>query len=601
MREPMDSLTDPRVKRIVLMTSAQVAKSTFIENALGYYAHRDPCPIMVVQPTLGLAEDFSKDRLSPMIRDTPALTNLFVEANARKSGNTILNKRFRGGFVVLAGANSPASLAGRPIRIGLGDEIDRWPDTAGPEGDPVALFSARTTAWWNSKEIYCSTPTISGRSRISALYDDSDQSKYFIPCPHCDEPFVMLFEHLKYKEGTPIPGSDGRQVRTAIDAWIECPGCSGQIRDAQRWAAVKAGQWRATAEFRGTRGFWLWAAYSPFVTALNIANKWLAAQGDQGQIKTFKNLVLGETYAETGEAPDWERLLSRREIYPSNRVPMGGLFLTAGVDVQADRIECSLYAWGRDRQRWLIEHAVLMGRTTEDKVWADLTAWKHSTWKHEGGADMSIVRLAIDTGHETNRVYQWVRTQGSETLAVDGRSSLFGSIVGQPTSVDVDISGRKVRRGVKLWPVDVSKLKHELYGSLGLARPEGCEYPAGWVHLSESVADPEFCKQLTAEQTVSRFVKGYRKTEWQKIRDRNEALDCAVYARAAANQAGWDRMTERQIASIESSLSIKAARSAEVAPVQAQEQEAPTPAPPPVVRQQPERRQKFVRSSWVNR
>lgn len=193
---------------------------------------------------------------------------------------------------------------------------------------------------------------------------------------------------------------------------------------------------------------------------------------------------------------------------------------------------------------------------------------------------MNIVRLAIDTGHETNRVYQWVRTQGSDVLAVDGRSSIFGSIVGTPTGVDVNIAGRKLKNGVKLWPVDVSKIKHELYGALSLPRPEaGQDYPPGWIHLPESV-DPEFLKQLTAEQIITKVVKGYQKREWQKIRERNEALDCGVYARAAAHQAGWDRMTDRQASAMEHN-----AQRVEAEPTEAAEEPKAThvraPQPPP--------------------
>jgi len=602
--EPM-SVMSPRhpSEKVAMLCAAQVMKTQLLLNLVGFAIDVDPGPILFVEPRQADVEFVSKSKVAPMLRDVPCLRGKVADVKSRDSGNTINHKSFRGGSIEFATGNSPASLRMRSVRYLLLDEISSEEYEAGKDGDPVSNAEERAS-FWNRKIVYASTPRNEGSCRITDVFLHSDQRQWFVPCPHCGHEQILEWAGMVWSTND-IPiywHENGQQKSGVVDPqrpMYRCAECDNLIAERDTRDVGRYIPQNPEGKYPGFRVNQL---VCPTKKWGDLVQTWLQAQGKPEQIKSFINNKLAQTWKEVGEAPDWERLLSRREVYPPNRVPMGGLFLTAGVDVQADRIECSLYAWGRDRQRWLVEHAVLMGRTTEDKVWADLTAWKHRTWKHEGGADMSIVRLAIDTGHETNRVYQWVRTQGSETLAVDGRSSLFGSIVGQPTSVDVDISGRKVRRGVKLWPVDVSKLKHELYGSLGLARPEGGDYPAGWVHLSESVADPEFLKQLTAEQTVSRVAKGYRKVEWQKIRPRNEALDCAIYARAAANQAGWDRMTERQILSIESSLSVKAARAAEAAPaVQAQEQEAPMPAPPPVVRQQPERRQKFIRSSWVNR
>lgn len=545
----MDAFSDPAVQRVVVMSSAQVAKSTILENVAAFHVHRDPCPIMIVQPTLSMAEDFSKKRITPMIRDTPALTNLFMKANARNSGNAILDKLFRGGYLVLAGANSPASLAGRPIRVALGDEIDRWKDNVGSEGDPVELLSVRTTAWWNRKLGFFSTPTVEGSSAIANLYEESDQSKYFVPCPHCSHQFVLQFEHLKYDEGQPIlANEDGKVIRTARDAWFECPQCQKRINDAERMAMVRQGKWIATKPFHGSRGFWLWAAYSPFVTALDIANKWLRALGDREKMISFRNLVLGLTHRETGEAPDAEKLYGRRENYSLGKIQPGVLFLTAGADVQKDRIEVSIYGWGRNRQCWLVDHVILAGRTSEEQIWSELTDVRLRSYRHPGGAMLNIARFCIDSGYESQMVYRWVREQHTpDVMAVDGRTHLGGMTIGQPSPVDVDIAGRKIKRGIKVWPVDTGKLKSELYGRLNLPKPEEgqTDYPNGYLHLPQ--VSEEFCRQLTAEHLVTKVNnKGYRIHEWQKLRDRNEAMDCHVYARAGAHQLGVDRFSERE-------------------------------------------------------
>lgn len=576
----MDAFSDPAVQRVVVMSSAQVAKSTILENVAGYYAHRDQCPIMIVQPTLTMAEDFSKKRIAPMIRDTPALTGLFTKANARNSGNTTLDKQFRGGYLVLAGANSPASLAGRPIRVALGDEVDRWQDNVGSEGDPVELLSVRTTAWWNRKLGFFSTPTVEGRSAIAGLYEESDQSKFFVPCHHCKHEFVLQFEHLKYTEGeTILANEDGKLIRTAADAWFECPGCNGRLNDAQRMSMVRAGRWEATKPFHGTRGFWLWSAYSPFVTAMEIANKWLRALGDHEKMVVFRNTWLGLTHRETGEAPDSEKLYGRRESHSLGTVQPGVLFLTAGADVQKDRIEVSIYGWGRNRQCWLVDHVILSGRTSEEQIWSELTEIRLRSYRHPGGAMLNIARFCIDSGFESQMVYRWVREQHTpDVMAVDGRTSLGGMTVGQPSPVDVDIAGRKIKRGIKVWPVDTGKLKSELYGRLNLPRPEDGEtYPNGYLHLPQ--VSEEFCRQLTAEHLVTKLNnKGYRIHQWEKMRDRNEAMDCHVYSRAGAHQLGLDRFSEREWRRIEA-IVLPAAQI--VAPVEV-ESDAETQVSPAV-------------------
>jgi len=554
----MDAISDPKVGQVVIKSSSQVGKSEIILCVLGFFVVHDPAPVMLLQPTLEMAESFSKDRIAPMIRDTPCLKNKFTDPRSRDSGNTLLHKKFPGGHITLAGANSPASLASRPIRVVLCDEIDRYPISAGTEGDPVTLVVKRSTTFHNAKVVLVSTPTTDGASRIDHAYESSDQSKYFIPCQHCQTSFVIEFEHVKWREGKSIPGQDGRAIRTADEAWLECPHCQGRMDDTARLRAVREGYWEATQEFRGTRGFWIWEAYSPWSSLLKIANGWLSAQGRPEQLKAFRNTTLGLTWRETGEAPDEERLLSRCEDYQVGTVPTGPLFLTAGADVQQDRIEVQIVGWGRGKQTWLIDYQIHVGDTAQitSSAWVGLTSTLNQSFATESGARLPIQMMGIDSGYNTQVVYAWARQQGqSRVIVLKGQDSGV-ALLGMPTSADVVRNGKRKKRGMMVWPLNVSMAKGELYGWLRQQRPpEGQEFPPGWCHFP--VMPIEFFRSLTAEQYVLRIHKGFRRGEWVKVRERNEVLDTRNYARAAAERVGLSRMRESEWNRMQESLEIE--------------------------------------------
>jgi len=295
-----------------------------------------------------------------------------------------------------------------------------------------------------------------------------------------------------------------------------------------------------------------------------IARNWEAAQGSDEAIKAFRNTILGETWVETGEAPDWQRLYDRRERWKPGIVPAGGLFLTAGADVQKDRIEVDVWAWGRGLESWLVDHVVIEGGPDRHEAWGDLTALLDRSWPHECGAHLRIARFAIDTGYEAPAVYSWSRTQGfaqvSPVKGVEGFNR--ASPVSGPTFVDATEAGKRLRRGARLWTVAVSTFKAETYRFLRLERPteedmaEGAAFPPGSVHLPHWVEN-EWLKQFVAEQLVTvRTKRGFARLEWQKLRERNEALDCRVYARAAAWIAGADRWTDEKWRDLEDQLGV---------------------------------------------
>jgi phage terminase large subunit GpA-like protein len=565
MKEIMDSLSprDP-AQKVVFMKAAQVGATEAGNNWIGFCIHRAPGPFLAVQPTTDLAKRLSQQRIDPLIEESPDLRALIMPSRSRDSGNTVLGKRFPGGVLLLTGANSAVGLRSMPARWVFLDEVDAYPGDVDGEGDPIQLAEARTISFGHrAKRFLASTPTIKGLSRIEREWDLSDQRRYHLPCPHCGGLQWLQFERLRWDKGQP---ETARYV---------CEHCEDPIEERHKtWMMdqVNGACWIATAppevlekaRAAGTVGFHISGLYSPlgWLSWEEIARSWEAAQGNDSAVKTLKNTILGETWQERGEAPDWQRLYDRREAWSLGTVPRGGLVLTAGVDVQrSGRLEASIWAWGRGLRSWLVDHIVLEGDVQQTDVWARLSDLLSQTWPHESGAEMSLARLAIDTGDgmTTDEVYRWVRNAGhSQVLAIKGVDGFDRSTpVDGPTFVDVTLGGRKLRRGVQLWKVSVSVFKAETYRFLRLDRltdeqvAAGEEWPSGFMHIPRG-APAEWLKQLTAEQLMSSKTRtGFQKLEWHKTRDRNEVLDCRVYARAAAWMMGIDRWDEKRWEALE--------------------------------------------------
>lgn len=543
-RGMMDAISDPRIERVVFMTSARVGKTQGINNCIGFHIHQDPAPILMVLPTVDRAEEWADDEFDPMIRDSPALRAILGERKSRGAKQIRTRRQFPGGRLWMVGANAPSALAAKTVRVVLCDEVDRFPASAGDEGDPVTLAEKRSDTIWNRKIILSSTPTARGTSRIEAAYEASDKRRFWVPCPDCGHMQTLRWPQVRWPDGRPE------------EALYHCEDCGAGWDDAARWGAVRRGEWRAEAEFRGTAGFHLNELYSSFRKLAETARAFWAAKDKPEALKVWINTALGETTQEKGEAPDWQRLYDRREVWKPGHIPAGGLFCTAGVDVQRDRIEVSVWAWGRDKQSWLIDHRILPGNPFEAAVWRDLRAVLGEQWRHESGAMMGLSMTAVDSGDGTTtaEVYAWVRSAGPGVIAIKGQDALRQAI-GLPSKTELRRNGAKLG-GLKVWPVGSSYLKGETYGWLKLEQPteeSGEAYPSGFVHLPKHVASDEFCKQISAEQLIARATKsGFRRMEWVKQRERNEALDCRVYARAATAAMGmdtwsvgrWDRMAE---------------------------------------------------------
>ena len=550
LREIMDCLSSSSpIQRVVFMKGAQIGGTEAGNNWIGYVIHHAPGPMLAILPTVEMAKRNSKQRLEPLIEESEVIRKLVRPARARDSGNTILQKDFQGGVLVLTGANSAAGLRSMPVRYLFLDEVDAYPGDVDGEGDPVALAEARTRTFARRKILIVSTPTIRGTSRIEREYELSDQRKYMVPCPECGGLQWLKFEQLKWPKGAPN------------DAKYECEHCQHKIEEHHKKWMLANGTWEAQAEGNArTAGFHLSSLYSPYGwrSWAQIARAWVDAQGSDAAIKSFKNTELGETYVETGEAPDWQRLYERREDYRIGHVPAGGMFITAGADVQKDRIEISIWAWGRDKESWLIDHRILEGDTGREAVWNKLTTFLGETWEHENGFDLPLRRVAVDSGYATQEVYSWARKQSQSLVMAIKGVARGAALVGLPSAVEITAGGKKLKRGLRVRPVAGGIAKLELFNNLRKVPPtkESWEaYPAGYVHLPQ--VDEEYLKQLCSEQLItSKNRRGYAVREWQKTRERNEALDCYVYARAAAAVEGLDRFGDRHWREMERSLGV---------------------------------------------
>lgn len=512
----MDAVSDPRISDVVVMSSAQTSKTEILLNVVGFHVHQDPAPMLLIQPTLQMAEAFSKDRLAPMVRDTPVLTGKIADAKSRDGNNTLLHKKFPGGHITLAGANSPASLASRPVRLALFDEVDRYPASAGTEGDPVNLGKKRTATFWNRKRVLTSTPTIKGISRIETAYEESDQRRYHVPCPECGHKAPITWSRIKFDK------EDPSEVYLVCDGKDD-DGCGALIPESEKPRMLRNGEWVADAPLNGIAGFHINELYSPWRSWVDIVRDFLAAKDKPALLQTFVNTSLGETWEEQGDGIEATGLAARREMYPAP-VPAGAMILTAMVDVQQDRLEVLVQGNGPDSESWGVDYQVLHGDPEQNEVWQRLDDVLFGTkYRHESGRDLSIVATCVDSGFLTNKVYEYcARRYARNVWAVKGQAG-----EGLPMVRPAKKPKIKGLAPPKIFILGVDGIKGLIYSQLQVKDP-GPHFR----HYPEHF-DEEFFQQLTAEKRVTKYRKGHPFREWVKIRPRNEALDCSVGAHAA--------------------------------------------------------------------
>lgn len=565
--EIMDALSvDAPTQYVTFMAGAQIGKTECGNNWILYVTGQAPGPMLSVLPTVEMAKDNSKTRIDPLYEDSRIVQErgLVKAAKSRDSGNTVQMKEFPGGFLCMTGANSPATLRSKPIRYLNLDEVDGYPGDVGGEGDPCELAEVRTRTFLSKRKILkTSTPTNEITSRIERSYLEGTQETYHVPCPHCGHFQRLVWEQIKWTDDDPT---------TTRYACIEC---GVLIQNHEKNKMLRGGKWIAANPDAGPRhrSFHISSLYSPvgWFSWEDCVRLFLKAKAaGQETLRVFVNTVLGETWKDKGEVPKWEALFNRKRRYNTGTIPMAAAMLTAGFDVQKDRIEGEIVAWGEPRRSWSVDYVIIEGDPEKDEVWEELGALLEREFKHESGAPMRIERMCVDSGYLSTPVYRFARKFKGRVLATKGQDN-YTHILGQPKALDLTANKRtrkKIRRGVYLYPVGVSKAKMELYASLRAeepTRPDGIsadvvpgsaafpaeafeEYPPEWCEFPDYYSESWF-QMLCSEQLVKRVrraasgrqISGVQ-FQWEKLQERNEALDCRVLARAAACELRIDTL-----------------------------------------------------------
>ena len=426
----MDAVTDPAVEYVSLMKSARIGATKMMNATIGYHMHQDPCPILVVQPTVEDAQGYSNEEIAPMLRDSRVLSEIVGEPTAKTSGQTILQKQFPGGSLSMVGANSGRGFRRVSRRIVIFDEVDGYPPSAGAEGDQIKLGIRRSEYYWNRKIIAASTPLIAGASRIEEMFEAGDQRRYHVPCPQCGAMDILVFQ--AGDRGHAMTWPDGEPEA----AYFICSANGCVIEDKDKRSMLEGGEWQPEAEFSGHASFHIWAAYSlsPNATWGQIAAEFVEAkrQGPE-KLKTFVNTTLGETWQDRGAAPDWERLFARREPYPIGSVPARVVCLTAGADVQKDRIVYEVVGWARTKESWSVDAGVLMGDTADEATWSQLDELLDRPFVGPDGELLRIAKLAVDSGYNTQVVYNWCRRHPMTRVIACKGMATARTLVGTPS------------------------------------------------------------------------------------------------------------------------------------------------------------------------
>lgn len=526
--EWMDSISDTESTGTVLMVASQLGKTEALNNIVGYFIHIEPTAQLMVQPTVDLGESWSKERLAPMVRDTPVLQGLVADSKSRDSGNTMLHKTYPGGNIAMAGANAPSGLAGRPRRVVHMDEVDRFPPSAGNEGDPCSLAIRRTETYWNAVVIMTSTPTVKGKSRIEAEFDQSDQRRLWCACPRCGGYQILKWSQVRCEE------EDGS------DAWYECDRCEAHLSDDERRVMVRRGEWRAEFPERTLRGYHLNGIASLFRHKRGFKNRlhqMMAGHLDAKRkgkevLRTWVNTFLAETWEDEGESVAWEPLMQRRENWGD--FPAGGYVVTVGGDIQGDRVELEFVLWGPGEESWSIDYVVIMGDFNRPEIQAAVDEQLDRKWTHPNGPEIRVTAALLDSGHKAKSVYQFTKKrERRKVFACKGRGGPAVPLLSRPT--------RQGKVRAALFAVGTDTAKDLIYSRL-----QSADLGPGYMHFP-SDRDETWFRQLTAETKVTRYKDGVPFSKFENAsKARNEALDCRVYALAALQllNVNWEKLAE---------------------------------------------------------
>ncbi len=560
--EPMQAASSHTpYERVVLWFATQLGKSEVLYNSVMQRIHTDPQDMMMVQPTLQDAQDHSAQRFLPTIMQTPAMHGKVAVRKSRDESTSWRSRSIQGGFTVFfGGANSAASLASKPLGFAVADEVDKWPADVDNEGPPLGLLEERMSNFSRRKLIIASTCSIKGQSLIEREYLASDQRRYHVPCPHCNE-LQILEWGTKTDYGLKWLKTESGHARPETAVYV-CRHCGATIEEHKKEFMLSNGIWipQAPGAGMGKRaGFWLNKLYSPLGWKgwPALVEEWEEVQvekkkGNSAPLKKFLNSSLAETWEETGSGGDAKALAARAEDYPLGIVPRGGLMLTMGVDVQPDRLEARVWAFGRGEESWLVARHIIYGdpnldENTEGSPWTRLTEIRSTPIVHASGAQMLIEATCVDTGgHNTHAVYAYCRNhERANVLAIKGASSYGKAVLGKPSLIDVSWRGKTQARSLKLWPIGTDTAKHLLYGRMRVT-----QVGPGYIHTPKGLELTDEYEQMTAARLMPVVVQGRASMRWITPHGhREEAGDCMVYAYASAchlgiqtyREPGWAR------------------------------------------------------------
>lgn len=530
LKDVMDAFTDPKVRHIVLVSASQIGKSELENNIIGYIIDQDPSSILFIQPTTIDAKEYSKLRIAPMFRDTPCLRQKVASSKSRDSGNTILQKAYPGGILTMCGSTEAHALASKPIRYVIGDERDRWAQSAGREGDPWELAMARQTTFYNAKSVEVSTPTIKGDSAIAKGFAKGTMERWKTQCPNCGEYHEIQWKDIRYEAQETIVNNE--RTYTISDVMWICPGC-GCVTD-EATMKKQSSRWEAdnpAAYKNGVRSFWLNAFVSPWAGWDSICLKFQNAQGDTNKMQVVYNTCFGQLWEDRSGLQDPDTLMGRREDYGAE-LPEGVLVLTAGVDTQDDRFEYEIVGHGHFGETWGIEKGVIMGRPDDPAVWdtLDMMVFDRVLHFQDGlGLKMSI-SFVDEGGHFTEWVRQHCRERaGKKVYCIKGFYGQDRPFTSPPKKQKIIVNNRYLGTCWQ-YQLGVDSGKQIIMDNLRVQTPgpKYCHFP------TKSCYDAAYFNGLLSEHLVPEG-KTRQRWVWQKIagHERNEPLDCRNYALAA--------------------------------------------------------------------
>lgn len=523
-REVVDMTADPRCERVTLMWGAQVGKTQTALAAQAYRIAFDPVSQMMMQPSQGDLTTWLETKFNPLVDANTDMQELIAKPRGRDGVNNQRMKSYPGGFLMFSWSGSPKTMRGRSAPFIVCDETDGYDRTQ--EGHPVGLLWQRAATFGDQRLLLeISTPTLRGASWIETAFLEGDQRHFHVACPHCGHVQTLKWSQVNWEKD-----ENGDHLPETATYLCEGEGCGTAWNDGERVAAIRnaereGGGWIAKKPFRGHASYHLSELYSCFRRLKDIVQSFLDKKA-AGDLQTFVNVSLAETWEEEGDRLEAGVLMKRAEKFAAP-VPMGAGVLTAGIDMQTDRLEVEVVGWGLGEESWSVDYRTLWGDPLLPDVWQELDDLLSEIWTHETGTELRISAACLDTGGTTGgytqAAYDYARKRlGRKVFPIKGVGGWGRPIVTAPTKIR-----QRGERPVHLHPIGVDEAKVVVAQRARISEPgKGyCHFPLG--------RDPAWFDMFTAEALRTRFVKGFAVREWHNVRPRNEAFDCRVYAYAA--------------------------------------------------------------------